>query len=90
VMQQLHEGRNEIGRAAFRILRAAVKGNFGAEDRAAYVGAAVVNSHAYAEAKRELVTPGRDAGWLHWAELVPDPAASRLRRLAEMSAAEAA
>ena len=90
VMQQLGEGRDEVGRAAFRILRVAVEGTFGPDDRAAYVGAAVLNPHAHAEAERELVTPGRDAEWLHWAELVPEPAGSRLRRLAEMSAAEAA
>jgi hypothetical protein len=90
VMQRLREGRDEVGRAAYRILRAAVDGSFGPEGRAAYVGAAVLNPHAYAEAKRELVTSGCDAHWLRWAELLPDPASSRLRRLAEKSAAEAA
>ena len=91
VMQQLREGRNEVGRAAFRILRAAVRRHLRRRtSRAPYVGAAVLNPHAYAEAKRELATPGADAHWLRWAELLPDPASSRLRRLAEMSAAEAA
>jgi hypothetical protein len=90
VMQQLRDGRDEVGRAAFRILRGAAEGTFGPDDRSAYVAAAVLNPHAYDEAKRELVTPGRDAHWLRWAELVPAPAASRLTRLAEMSAAEAA
>jgi hypothetical protein len=90
VMQQLRDGRDEVGRAAFRILRDAVHGDFGPDSKAAYVAAAVLNPHAYDEAKRELLAAGRDAQWLRWAELVPDPARSRLRLLAEMSAAEAA
>ena len=47
-------------------------------------------SHAFAQAEQELTSPGHDAGWRRWAELVPDPARGRLLRLAEMSAAEAA
>ena len=89
-MQQLRDGRDEVGRAAFRILRAASEGTFGPDDRAPYVAAAVLNPHAYDEAQRELVATGRRAGWLCWAERVPDPASGRLKRLAEKSAAAAA
>lgn len=90
VMQQLRDGRDEVGRAAFRILRHAVDGTLGADGHAAYVAAAVLNPHAYAEAERTLVGPGDRSGWLRWAELVPDPASARLGRLAGISAAEAA
>ena len=90
VMQQLREGRDEVGRAAYRILRDAVHGEFGGDEKAAYVGAAALNVHAFGQAEQELTSPGHDAGWRRWAELVPDPARGRLLRLAEMSAAEAA
>ena len=89
-MQQLRDGRDEMGRAAFRILRAAAEGTFGAVERAPYVAAAVLNPHAYDEARRELVASSHRAGWVRWAERVPEPARGRLRRLAEQSAAAAA
>ena len=89
-MQQLRDGRDEIGRAAFRILRAAAEGTFGAVERAPYVAAAVLNPHAHDEARRELVASSHRAGWVRWAERVPEPARGRLRRLAEQSAAAAA
>ena len=47
---RLRRGRDEIGRAAYRILRAVGEGIFGGEEDAPYVAAAVVNPHGFAEA----------------------------------------
>ncbi|WP_296604051.1 hypothetical protein [Nocardioides sp.] len=85
----LADGRDEIGRAAYRILRGAVEGTFG-DDDAAYVAAAVVHPRGYAEARRQLRRPEHRPAWEHWAGLVPDPARGRLRRLAELSGTAAA
>jgi hypothetical protein len=83
------DGRDRVSRAAFRILRQAAEDGLG-DERAPYVAAAVLNPHAYAEAQRKIVSPGQPSQWLRWADLAPDPAATRLRHLAEMSAARAA
>lgn len=89
-MEQLRDGRDEVGRAAYRILRAAADGTFDAGEAAACVAAAVLNPHAHAEAVRRLVHPGHHDAWTHWAQLVPDPARGRLRRLAHLSGTAAA
>jgi hypothetical protein len=89
-LDQLARGRDEVGRAAYRILRDVAAGSFGGDDEAAYVGAAVVNAHGYAEARRELVRADHGAAWEQWAALVPEPARGRLLRLAELSRAAAA
>ncbi len=88
VMSQLADGRDEVGRAAFRILRSA---STGALDEAAapYVAAAVLNVRGYAEAQRAILAPGQRAHWLRWAELTPDPARARLLRFADVTAAVA-
>ena len=57
-MQQLREGRDEVGRAAYRILRDAVHGEFGGDEKAAYVGAAALNVHAFVQAKEDLTSSG--------------------------------
>lgn len=88
VMRQLRDGRDEVGRAAFRILTSASTGAL--EDTAApYVAAAVLNVHAYAEARRVILAPGHGEQWSRWAELVPDPARARLRGYADQTAAVA-
>lgn len=74
----LKRGRDEIGRAAFRILRDAADGAW-QPPLAAYVAAAVMTPHGFAEAQRVLKA-GPDV-WEPWARLTPDPARSRLRRL---------
>ncbi len=84
-LDRLAEGRDEIGRAAYRVLSAAAAGEWPEED-AAYVAAAVVHPHAFAEARQLLTGPRVEANWLRWAELVSEPAAGRLVRLAELSA----
>lgn len=81
----LAEGRDEIGRAAYRILRAVADGSFGSDADAPYVAAATLSPHGYGEARRQLVRPEHRAAWEHWAGRVPDPASGRLRRLAELS-----
>jgi hypothetical protein len=83
-------GRDAVGRAAFRILRDVAAGAISDDERAPYVAAAVLNPHAYADARRKLVTPGQPSLWLRWAELVHEPAAARLRHLAETCATRAA
>jgi hypothetical protein len=88
--ERLADGRDEIGRAAFRILRAVAEGSFGSDADAPYVAAAAVNAHGYAEAVRKLVRPEHRGGWEHWAMLVPDPARGRLLRLTELCDAAAA
>ena len=77
VMEQFRSGRDEVGRAAFRILRSASEGALEV-DAAPYVGAAVLNVHAYGEAQRQILAPGQQPHWVSWAELVPEPARSRL------------
>jgi len=88
--EQLARGRDEIGRAAYRVLRSVAEGSFGPEADAPYVAAAVLNPHGFAEAQRQLVGPRHGEAWEHWARLVPDPARGRLARLAELSADAAA
>ncbi len=89
-MDQLRGGRDEIGRAAYRVLRSVAEGSFGAEADAPYVAAAVLNPHGFAEAQTQLVAPGHCGAWEHWARLVPAPAQGRLARLAALSAEAAA
>lgn len=78
----LREGRDEVGRAAFRILRSVVEGSFGPAADAPYVGAAALNPHGFAEARRLLGPATTDLE--PWAARVPEPARSRLRQLAAM------
>ncbi|WP_125038348.1 hypothetical protein [Nocardioides sp. LS1] len=89
-MAQLAAGRDEIGRAAYRILRRAAEGTLGDNDMAAYVAAAVVNPAGFAEARRQLVDPRHASAWERWAALVPEPARGRLELLAELSESRAA
>ena len=88
-LEALGRGRDEIGRAALRLLRSAGDGTLDAE-RAPYVGAAVLNAHAYAEVGDRVLAPGQAAAWAHWADLVPEPARSRIRRLAQLTGPRAA
>lgn len=89
-LDQLRSGRDEIGRAALRVLRDVAQGSFGGDDDAPYVAAAVANVHGYAEARRHLVRPEHRAAWEHWVPLVTEPARGRLVRLVELSAGAAA
>jgi len=88
-LEALGRGRDEIGRAALRILRSAGDGTL-AGDQAPYVAAAVLNAHAHAEAGNRVLSPGQHTAWLRWADLAPEPARSRLRRLAELTRPRAA
>jgi hypothetical protein len=74
-MESLRDGRDEIGRAALRILRSAAEGDFGPDQQAPYVGAAVLNPRAYREARRTGLSSKELA---RWAGLVPEPARARL------------
>jgi hypothetical protein len=88
-LASLARGRDEVGRAALRILRSAGDGSL-SDDRAAYVAAAVLQPHAHAEVGARVLAPGQEVAWMHWADLVPEPSRSRLRRLAELSGPQAA
>lgn len=83
-MDSLRRGRDEVGRAAFRILRDVVEGRADVERRAPYVAAAVLIPHAYVEARAKLAGSAR---WADWAERAPEPASGRLWRLAGVDAA---
>lgn len=85
VTDQLRQGRDEIGRAAFRVLRGAVAGDVPALD-APFVAAAALNPFAHAEALAKLCHPGSSGAWSRWAALSPEPGRRRLRALAHASA----
>jgi hypothetical protein len=88
VTAQLRSGREEIPRAAFRILRRAAEGppdHVGAP----HVAAAVLQPGARADAGRMLVREGQHDAWAGWAELVHEPARSLLLGLADASRAAA-
>jgi hypothetical protein len=88
VRSQLEEGRDEFGRAAFRILREASTG--GLEEVAApYVSAAVLNPHGYTEARRTIVASGQREHWTRWAELTSAPASGRLQAFADVTGGDA-
>lgn len=87
VLAQLRSGRDEIGRAAYRILQRAFDGSVPQRD-AAYVAAAVLNPHAHAEARSQLRRGQHDV-WSRWATLVSEPARSRLLEFAEVARAAA-
>lgn len=73
VTAQLRAGRDEIPRAAFRILRRAADGSTPAPE-AAHVAAAVLQPSATADARRMLVREGQYDVWMRWAALVHEPA----------------
>jgi hypothetical protein len=86
VTAQLHSGRDEIPRAAFRILRRAADGEIPDSD-APHVAAAVLQPGARADARRMLVREGQYDVWARWAALVHPPARGLLLDLAEASRA---
>lgn len=73
VMAQLRSGRDEISRAAFRVLRRAADGQVRQAD-SAYVAAAALNPTARAQARSRILRDGQYDVWVRWAELVHDPA----------------
>lgn len=79
-MASLRQGRDEVGRAAFRILRSASEGSLGPNVQAPYVGAAALNPHGFRESRRLL--RGTTSELAAWAAGVPEPARSRLSQLA--------
>jgi hypothetical protein len=86
VTAQLRSGRDEIPRAAFRILRRAAEGGM-PDSEAPHVAAAVLQPGARADARRMLVREGRYDIWARWAALVHEPARGPLLDLAEASRA---
>lgn len=84
VTAQLRAGRDEIPRAAFRILRRALDGTLPDSD-APHLAAAVLQPAARADALRMLVREGQHEAWMHWAEMVHEPARSLLLDFATAS-----
>ena len=82
VTAQLRSGRDEIPRAAFRILRRAADGGVKQSD-ASHVAAAVLQPGARSDARRMLVPEGRYDVWARWAALVHEPARGLLLDFAE-------
>ena len=86
VTAQLRSGRDEIPRAAFRILRRAADEQPDHAE-APHVAAAVLQPGARADARRMLVREGQYDVWARWAALVHEPARGLLLGLAEASRA---
>jgi len=86
VTAQLRSGRDEIPRAAFRILRRAADGGVRDSD-APHVAAAVLQPGARDDARRMLLREGQYDVWARWAALVHEPARGLLLALAEASRA---
>ena len=82
VTAQLRSGRDEIPRAAFRILRRALDGTLPDSD-APHLAAAVLQPAARADARRLLVREGQYDVWSRWASMVQEPARGLLLGLAE-------
>ena len=82
VTAQLRSGRDEIPRAAFRILRRAADGAM-QQSEAPHVAAAVLQPAARADARRMLVREGQYDVWLRWASLVHEPARGLLLDFAD-------
>ena len=81
VTAQLRSGRDEIPRAAFRILRRAADGLV-QQSGAPHVAAAVLQPAALADARKMLLREGQHDVWLRWASLVHEPARGLLLELA--------
>ena len=81
VTAQLRSGRDEIPRAAFRILRRAADGLV-QQSGAPHVAAAVLQPAALADAQKMLLREGQYDVWLRWASLVHEPARGLLLDLA--------
>lgn len=86
VTAQLRSGRDEIPRAAFRVLRRAADGTLPPAE-AAHVAAAILQPSARADAERKLVREGQYDVWVRWASLVHEPARGLLLCFAEAARA---
>ncbi|GAB3859422.1 hypothetical protein GCM10028801_20800 [Nocardioides maradonensis] len=87
VLMQLREGRDEIAKAAFRVLERARRGEIGEGD-SPYVAAALLNPRAHSAALRAL-RPDHRERWKEIAAELPEPARSRGLALAGGAATEA-
>lgn len=83
VMQQLRSGRDEISRAAYRVLERARRGDLAESDHA-YVAAASLNVRAFGDVRRQAARSGETGCWPEWVERVADPARSRLLALSRL------
>ena len=82
VTAQLRAGRDEIPRAAFRILRQGAGGELRQSD-APHLAAAVLQPGARADARKMLVQEGEYDVWVRWVTLVHEPARGLLLELAD-------
>lgn len=80
-LDKLARGSDEIGRSAFKILEQVARRRTGPEVTPPVVAAAVLQPHAWDEARRALVGPAEAEEWRAWADQVTEPARGRLDRL---------
>ena len=82
-LDQLARGRDEVGRAAYKILRRVAEGTLPEDAPPPIIAAAVLQPHAYAEAQRGLALSCSSHVWRSWADRLPEPARGRFLQLAE-------
>ena len=83
VTQQLRAGRDEVSRAAYRVLERARRGEVAATDQA-YVAAAAMNVRAFDDLRRQMLRTNEPDHWAEWAGLLVEPARSRVLALAQL------
>lgn len=83
VMTQLRQGRDEVGRAAYRVLERARAGDVPPVDQA-QVGAAALNPGAFDDVRRLVVRTGEPGFLPDWVDRVAEPARGRLRELVQL------
>lgn len=84
VTEQLRDGRDEVSRAAHRVLRRAAEGGVDPVDQAVVAAAAQIPA-AVAEARQSFVRDSQAACWEEWAELATEPGRSQLLGLARVA-----
>lgn len=83
VMQQLREGRDEVSRAAYRVLERARTGELGPADQA-YVGAAALDVRAFDDHRRQMIRSDEPDCWAMWIDRLAEPARGRISALARL------
>jgi len=87
-LASLRNGRDEVTRAAYRILASAARGDRPADEQA-LVAAAALSPRVHDDVRRRLVRAGHPEPWVTWAGRTPDPARGVLLGLAEAARATA-
>lgn len=86
VTHQLRSGRDEVSRAAYRILERARRGDVAAADQA-YVGSALLKPRAFDDVRRRLLRTDDSFScldWADWADRLLEPSRGRVLALARL------